>query len=534
MIQLPKSKFYPMSKRNTVFVPSLLALVIVLHILKGIVTSVIVPLWEFPDEQAHFAQLAHYVEHGLNITHGKNVNQEIFEAEKVMGTLRDERGRNNYTQDVYYRPLYSDSTIGPNENHIRNLTLDDRKKIIPNKDEAPRYPPLFYLVSTFGYRLFYNSDLFTRVFFSRMASVLMSAGTVATAYAIGKQLSGNKKSLIPIALASITSFHPMFSFVSSGINNDNASNLIGALVILITLSILNTKATIKKTAVYGLTLGIGALTKASVYPVYIASFIILGYEWFQSKRSLKEQIIVYVPFLGLSILGGGWFLLKPWIQTGQIPYLATVKETSAMPELTFFQFLKPQLQLYYRETLVWYWGVFKWLSVILPLNVIRGVKVVMALSFFGLIKIFVFGKSRQMKKNIVALAVFSVVFVLIITYWDYQFFRDKGFRNGIQGRYFFPVLTAHMGLMLLGIRELVSQKFSQLMMKLCIVGMAILHTISLHTIANNYYQLQPLSSLVLQMSQYKPVFLKTPYLFAWVSIYGLLSIYFGLQLIRKK
>lgn len=99
---------------------SIIALLVV-TLLKGIVTSIIVPLWEFPDEQAHFGQVSHYVEHGMKITHNRNVTREIYESEKIMGTLRDKSGKNNYTYNRFYVPEYSSTNIGPHEVLMNNF-----------------------------------------------------------------------------------------------------------------------------------------------------------------------------------------------------------------------------------------------------------------------------------------------------------------------------------------------------------------------------------------------------------------------------
>lgn len=506
----------------------LIKLLLIATLFKGIISTLIVPLWEFPDEQAHFSQVSHYVEKGLKFNY-LDLSEEIYYSEVIMGTLRNDRGENKYTYHPDFKPTYSTSTIGPNEVTINNLDISTRSYFV--KRESARYPPLFYLTSSIGYLLTRSQNLIVRVFATRLVSVGITIASVYLTFLIGKQLF-QKDRLAPIILASLVSFHPMFSFVSSGINNDNGSNLAGLAILFLSLKLLNTKLTKTWSLLASTTIGLGILIKPLIFPLIPALMIVILYEWKKSARSLKSQLTLLSPLIISAIIIAVPVFLIPLVKTGKLPYIPGDNPLSTTYNLSFSDYIKPQLQMYYRETLPWYWGVFKWLGIVLPLNVIRTIKIVMIVSFFGVVKVF-FSKKPKFKKSLLAtLLTFTVIYIASLTIWDYQLVKSMGFSQGIQGRYFFPTIGAHMGLILVGLIALFPKKHNLKLQKSLALFAILLHSISLYTLANAYYSLATFQTLLIQMSQYKPWFFKSPYMLIWFGLYLASLILFAEKLVK--
>ena len=483
--------------------------------LKGVATNTITPILEYPDEQAHLAQIFHYAEDGLNIDSYKNLSQELYFLEETMGTVRDLRGRNNYTYDPYFRPQYSNSTIGPQEDFLNNLGADFRHLYV--KNEAAKYPPLYYLLNVLPYRLFYNSSIITRVYAIRTFSVLLSLLTAYFALLFSQQLFPKNKPL-QLSLATIITFQPMFSFVSSSPNNDNGTNLVGLITIWYSLKILKTGINIKKLIILAAILTAGYFIKPLVLPLIISTACFLLFEWFYSKRSFKKQLSIYKLPLTISILFLTKTFLIPFITGNYIPYFPVPSPDAT---LTFKNYIIPQLGRLYRETFVWYWGIFKWLGVFLPLNLIKIIKVLLILSTLGLIKKFL-DKPKKLtleKAQLISFVIYSSAFIFSILLWDYALIRSIGFSHGLQGRYFFPTIAAHFGLFLTGFITIFPKKLRNhagLALSFYIIFM---HLISLKTIVSIYYQTAPISSLFMQMSQYKPLLFKHPFSIIWLTLY---------------
>ena len=85
----------------------LLFLIIFAVFLKNIIWVSLVPLWHFPDEQAHFAQVAYIAEEGLAPVGEKpNLTREIFISEVLLGTNRDKTGNNKFTFHPHIKYLF--------------------------------------------------------------------------------------------------------------------------------------------------------------------------------------------------------------------------------------------------------------------------------------------------------------------------------------------------------------------------------------------------------------------------------------------
>src|SRR4030042_6263666 len=155
------------SKQKTLFI-----LLLLVTFFKGIIWAEIVPLWHFPDEQAHFAQVQWYAEQKKPISGEYDLSLEIYESERLLGTLRDERGINKYTYHPECNIDYTNKSLGKYEQYLSSLPKSSRTTYV--KREAARYPPLFYLLSSLGYFMGTSGDLFVRVILTRWVSVFLA------------------------------------------------------------------------------------------------------------------------------------------------------------------------------------------------------------------------------------------------------------------------------------------------------------------------------------------------------------------------
>ena len=482
---------------------SFLITLLVAVFLKGIVFSIIVPLWEFPDEQAHFGQVQNTVETGQLFKKGNNLSEEIYLSELVLDTLRDNRGINKFTYHPDFKHTFSTSLIGPQEEALASLSVLSRTNFI--KTEATNYPPLFYLLSAAGYILTSPTNLFVRVFATRMVSVLLSGAFVCLGWKLANLVFPKQKALA-LALALSLAFHPMLSFVSAGINNDNLLNLLGLFVVYLAASWITKGPSVKISLLLLLSSVLGLLTKPLIIPVLFGFGLVYLHEWFVTRRHFKRQLRLSWPLVAITALAIA-YLLFTFAGTGRIRYWPS---TNAASTTTLFDYLQAQLPRYYRETLVWYWGVFTWLGVILPLNLVRIIKVIMAISAFGLVRLFLTNKPIVPKSLVAAFIIITLSYIALLTLWDFSLVRSLGFSHGLQGRYFFPVIGAHLALLVTGFSSAFPKRFLIRAAQFLGVFMIFSHLVSLYTLAHSYYSLTNLNIFLIQASQYKPFFLKSP------------------------
>lgn len=493
---------------------------------KGMVTSLIVPLWEFPDEQVHFSQVSHYVETGT--TWGKyDVSDEMYLSQLAMGTVRDHWGVNQHTYKAHFRQAYSKSLIGPYEQEIIDQPLSARTEYV--KTEAARYPPIYYHLATLGYRLSYSGSIIDRAFGVRAMTVLMAMATAYVALRIGRRVF--RSQLLAYSLAIMVSFQPMYSFVSTGTNNDNLLILLSSLIVWVMIVIWQEGLTGNRAMVLALLSGLAILTKPLAAPVLLPLPLLLIIEWWSSRRSLVVELKMLGPALVVGFASGGYLVVGPILIDGTLPFITNQKEYSTLKDLSFLDYIGPQLKRYYSETLVWYWGVFKWLSVVLPLDLIRFIKVTMVVSALGLVL-----SLRLIKRStwsmLALLMLWSALYVLAITIWDYDMVRKNGVSHGLQGRYFFPLIVPHMAIMLWGFSHVLMGKAIRAAAALLAIFFVWWHLVSLHVLISSYYELESVRTFLLTLSQYKPVYFKYPWNVLWMIGYAWVLIALLLSLIR--
>jgi len=497
---------------------TLVILLLSTTLFKGIMWAASIPIWHGPDEQAHFAQVQYYAEVRKGLSAEDDLSLEVFESERLLGTLRDETGANNFTYHPEYRIEYAQTTTGIFEKLFDYAPREARTTFM--KREAARYPPLFYIISALGYFAGYGGNLFARVALTRIISVFFAVATIWASYKLSRAIFP-RSFLLSLSIASLVSFQPMFTFLSSGVNNDNLLNLFTTLLLWLMVDAMRKGLTMKHTVAMGAVLGLGILTKQLMYPFIPLPIAVFLYEGLKKKK-LKNMGPRLIVFLTASILLGGIVFMREWVKSGVLPYWPQVSPESPLYSLSIVQYLSQKLPQLYRETLPWYFGVFNWLGVVLPLPVLRAIKLGLLFSVIGLCK-YVIGKLSTKKLEVVdwqlGLLLFSGLwYTLWVLIWDYMLVRSIGFSHGIQGRNFFPNLAGHMTLIAFGLWSL-NEKYKEKIMKAAVIAVVLLNFIALKTMLGSYYQLLPLRTLVIQASQYKPWFFKGIGLILWFILY---------------
>jgi len=179
-----------------------------------------------------------------------------------------------------------------------------------------------------------------------------------------------------------------------------------------------------------------------------------------------------------------------------------------------------------REVLPWYWGIYDWLGVTYPRIVHRIINRIIFVSSLGLLLcIYKLVKNKMWRERrvqaIIFLAFISLLYFIAISFYDWMSWYTQKYQLGVQGRYFFPVISIHMLLLLIGWRALFPQKWRLKLWGTLLLGllMIFLNLYGLYTVAKTYYDLSSLSTFIIQASQYKPWFLKGIYLCILILIY---------------
>jgi hypothetical protein len=518
----------------------LIKLLFIAIFLKSIVWSLLVPLWHTPDEQAHFAHVAYIAEGGDLTRHGKypDMTEEILTSLDILGTKRDLQGNNKFTFHPEYRLPYSDTLNGPQEEEIKNLSTTTRKNFVIR--ESAYYPHFFYQISSQVYKLFYQSNLFIRVFTVRLLWILASLLMIWFSFK-SAQIIFPKNPLYSVTITTMVAFHPMLSFVSTGVTSDNLHNLLFTAVIYFCLKIIQAPRW-QSFLSLAVVLGIGMINKQQFF---IAFPIILPVILFslikQPRKTLKSLTVLPLSLLLAFILAPNRItqLLNIFIKGG-LPYLSLKSSTDqVIPGYQLLDHLVWTLKHTFREVIPWYWGVFNWLGVVLPKLVNQILNRLLILSSLGLfLKLFNSIKAKKITnsdKYLFFLAWAGLAYFASLTIWDWTFMRNNGFSFGIQGRYHFPVILPHMILLFVGCKELFSlfgKKIQQFSLTILSIGFIALNYLALHLIASSYYDLSSYKSFITQASQYKPFFAKGMWFSSVFALYIIFTLILIMSLIK--
>ncbi|GEM_PF-824093 len=513
----------------------LLVILIIAIFFNGLVWSALMPMWHTPDEQAHFAQAQDFAALGYRPKTGFSTSQDIVLSEKYLGVFRDEQGNNRFTYHPEYNIEYINSVTGLYEKELMAMPIQSRSIFAIN--EATGYPPLYYLYISAMNKQFWSLDLISRVFLSRMATILLSVGLGVVVFNIGKILF--KDIFYSYVLAVMAVFHPMRMFVGSGVTSDALMNFIYPLSILLLL-----KADFRPTwkNLIALILALAALLMTKTQGVFL--IIISLFLWLKVITSRKNKLgpklisavvlLAVATVISIGIINRTAFrniIPQPLLANMFIPEVDDTIGLNSQPFL--IDYIKISAVDFYRQVLPWYWGVYRWLSLTLPFWVYRTIKVIMLASLFGWMIGFKKIKNIANGKPLFWLTASSVIYTLGIYAWNLLFWRSKGFSFGIQGRYFFPNLTEHMAILLVGLLVLSPVRFRKAAGIILATLMMVFNWSSLLFVSQSYYgNIFNYQTFFLRASQYKPWFFKTPLLEVWLGLGLLASVWFLLSLIR--
>ncbi len=505
----------------------LVILLLIAAFFNGLSWIVLIPVWQYPDEQAHFAQVQDVAE--LNyIPNGKNTSREIALSEQILGTKRDGFGNNKFTYHPEYKINYSNNYNGLFEDIFINLPQTSRLELV--KNEATQNPPLYYFLGSFAYKLFYNSNLFGRIFTLRIFSLLMFMLTIFLSLKIGSLVFENS-SIFRIVLPCLVAFKPMLVFASTGILPDPLTNLLFSLVVFLSVLIIKGGIKVKYLLFAFVVIILGSLDRQQ----FLISLPILAVAvFYRASRDYRKKSKYFFGILAVVVI---LILLSFLILQLQRITIFSIPEIghpnlNLLLSVDFFKYTVQFIKETVRQTLPWYWGVYRWLSFTLPPLYYRIIDRFILIAIAGVVvRLFFMMKRRQIKteeKVVVFFILASLIYFGLIMIWDYYFRLLYGYSFGIQGRYFFPFAVVHMSILLFGIWQIfeISLKRYAIFGAFALVILIIIfNDISLFYVSSSYYGSRNLEIFIVQASQYKPL------LFKGNMILLILSLNLGLQIL---
>lgn len=412
-----------------------LLILLILFIGLALFYSVIIPIFEGPDEDDHFRYAKYLADYRAF---------PVQSFEPGGGTA----GHQGWQPPLYYSLVAL--MIAPLD------TSDYEQQLWRN--------PVFTFVgdpSCCGRNIYYHPDSqnfpWTRttlaVHLARLLSILFGAITVAATYFIASTIFDLEHApqntqyarLLALACASVVAFNPTFLFASALVSNDTMLAALSTLVILIWVKVLTEQQTptLKLVLMLGGLIGLALLVKTTALGLLPFSMLVLLIAAWR-KRDWRFAMVSNTMMLAIIALISGWWFARNQILYGDPLAYRLMRISALFPragELTL-----PEL---FQISLPWLWQTFWGGPTPGDFSPIILVALAM-LAGFALIG-FTFHILR------VAYSVLRVTLVILIAWLAFilvaqiQFIRTT--TGADQGRYLFPAISVIALIFVLGLRE---------------------------------------------------------------------------------
>ena len=408
-----------------------LAIILAVYFVLAVLYAWYTPLWQAPDEPAHYNYVRYVVETGsLPFLHPGDYDQDYLDVIK--------------------------SHRFPPEMSIDSIRYEGHQ------------PPLYYLLAAPLLLITQGMGYEIQVLALRLFSVFLGAGVISFIWASARHLFPDKLLLATLA-AGFAAFLPMHLAMMASINNDALAELIIVLgVYRLLVHLQYPRAGFSAWLLTGIVVGLGLLTKFQAYILLpLAGSVWLWQIW--ERRSLGVSIASSLAN-GLAWLAPALLLPLPWWLRNAVLYGPTdplglnwhdavvVGQPRTLDWIAAHG-LPAYLDRYLEFTFKSFWGVFGWLGVFLDGRVYALFALMSLLVGVGLLF-----QGWRLRRGVVTLelaqklglALLGVqALIVLFTYFWYNLSFVQH-----QGRYLFPALTALSIGFALGYAGIISRKGS--------------------------------------------------------------------------
>jgi len=216
-------------------------------------------------------------------------------------------------------------------------------------------PPVYYVLQGIILKPFLSSSIIMQVHVLRLLSIVFGVLTVFMTYKIAKLLFPKNESLILIS-TSFVAFLPSFMNMNAGITNDNMSNFMAALIIFMMLKIIYSKTSYKYYAFMGVVCGIALLTRINLIPFVAATIVVFFFKAKEGKKfNIKKFIKICTIVYGIAFIISSWWYFRNFNLYGDFIGFAAMKMSSPQDVLEINKLFFARL---YGWAFVTFWATF--------------------------------------------------------------------------------------------------------------------------------------------------------------------------------
>lgn len=379
------------------------AWIITLFIALSLLFSLVVPVFNAPDEPFHFEYIRFLAEQKelpnqtverLSIsTEGFNPPLYYLVGATALGLLSSHKASDiglHSEQDLsqfYYFPEagFSERIFPPLNPAYIKLGRGQERNMFLTTDQD-RFP---------------FSGSIRVIHILRMISILFGALTVLFIFKTAETLFPDQKCLALLA-AGLCAFNPQFTFLSGALNNDNLVTMFSAISLyLLTKLILAEPDQPWLVIALGATIGLGLISKVNISFLVVVSTIGVIYRpWVTAGERRLVRVIINLALLLIPIaVISGWFFVRSTSLYGFNDPLGWKLQAIQNPDLVMPAQIRTQflIRAFLPTLFTTFWGQFDWLTLKLP---IWAYLVYSLISLAGLAGVGLFLTQRQREKKI--------------------------------------------------------------------------------------------------------------------------------------
>ncbi len=452
----------------------LIAMLLLIMLLKGIVWSLALPLWQGPDEEDHYNVIQFIAELGRL----PDAQDTYLVDEVVLSRELADVGKVPYAPEQ--RQAFSKGDTGPGEVELAGLSSSTRSSFdLQAVGKLNKATPLYYMMAVLPYHLFYDGDLMIRAQVQRLFSLLMSSGIVVVAYLITRQLFPNNGAM-RLTIPTLVAFQPMMTQMAAVVTVDGFFVLCYSALILLSIKVFRDGFDWKYGMVLGIVFSVAFLTKPTINGFAPLIGLLLLYDFWREKGR-RKQVAWGGMVMGLVILAlTGWWMVRSLRINNDLFYFNPVLEGHRIIQNPFFNYA-PLVHMvdYYRSVwggmFVTWWAHFGWIDTALPPWVYTLLRLMTFAAILGL----AYSLWRNWKKRPtlerwkggdssapivvwIFLTLTVIVPVLLLQGYDLIFWWQYGNGRGLQGRYWLGTIVPMLILFTFGLLVWVPKRWESL------------------------------------------------------------------------
>jgi 4-amino-4-deoxy-L-arabinose transferase-like glycosyltransferase len=477
-------------------VPAPLAAILVVVVLTGLMWALLVPPWQAPDEDSHFAYAQSLAERFALPGDPRRPGWSVDQSQA-------EDASNAFWEAHYSAMLRFDWSTRDNAVYRTEASNHPQRANGGGPNAAAANPPLYYLYADLAYWAADGSTAFGRLYAMRIWGLSLLALAVIGAWLLAGEVLGRRR-LPQLACAVTVGLIPMETFTSTSVNPDALLVPLWTFALWLGARLINRPGRFGDAVALCAVTAAAILTKATSYALVPAVLLALLISWRRSpvdeRRTAARRLALAALALVVPVLA--WLGLARALHRQAVNTISSPAGVHPLPFVPrqflsyLWQFYLPKLPFltHFRTTEglplyeVWLregWGVFGWLELAMPnwlYGLLTGFTAIVVVASAAVV-----ARLRD-RPQLALLAFFGLALATLLLGLQLTDYRSIIAGDGalLQGRYLLPVI----GLFGLAVALIVSRLPARWRGPACgalLAGMLLLQVLALATVAQRYY-----------------------------------------------